>query len=267
MARNGRAAPPAYPATCAPRAALGPRGVLAVAPPRLPPCPCPRSAGPCVRALPAGGPCGCVRPGSLVPFFAPPWAGGGSAPAPLCQSLVWPAGRPGWALRACTCAPSCVRPSAPLPACCVLTPVACRCAPPFPWPPTAPACQRSCRRSSSPVWCSPVPAPSTDTRADPASARRAAEAARGRVGRAGGPLWCGPSLGAWGLFPAERLPTFSRLIAHFCSDNRPRTSLCAPLACLLHRRPPPKGRAPAPPGPPSDRPPQSASVEGVSRLA
>ena len=36
---------------------------------------------------------------------------------------------------------------------------------------------------------------------------------------------------------------------------------------LLHRRPPPKGRAPAPPGPPSDRPPQSASVEVVSHLA
>ena len=83
------------------------------------------------------------------------------------------------------------------------------------------------------VWCSPVPAPSTDTRADPASARRAAEAARGRVGRAGGPLWCGPSLGAWGLFPAERLPTFSRLIAHFCSDNRPRTSLLLRAARVL----------------------------------
>ena len=30
---------------------------------------------------------------------------------------------------------------------------------------------------------------------------------------------------------------------HATSNNRPRTSLCAPLACLLHRRPPPKGRA------------------------
>ena len=83
------------------------------------------------------------------------------------------------------------------------------------------------------MWCSPVPAPSTDTRADPASARRAAEAARGRVGRAGGPLWCGPSLGACGLVPAERRPTFSRLLAHFCSNNRPRTSLLLRAARVL----------------------------------
>ena len=83
------------------------------------------------------------------------------------------------------------------------------------------------------VWCSPVPAPSTDTRADPASARRAAGAARGRVGRAGGPLWCGPSLGAWGLFRPERLPDHSRLIAHNCSNNRPRTSLLLRAARVL----------------------------------
>ena len=83
------------------------------------------------------------------------------------------------------------------------------------------------------MWCSPVPAPSTDTRADPASARRAAEAARGRVGRAGGPLWCGPSLGAWGLFRPERLPDHSRLIAHNCSNNRPRTSLLLRAARVL----------------------------------
>ena len=38
-------------------------------------------------------------------------------------------------------------------------------------------------------------------------------------------------------------------------------------ARLLHRRPPPKGRASALPGPPNDRPPQSASVEERSRLA
>ena len=85
----------------------------------------------------------------------------------------------------------------------------------------------------APLWCSPVPAPSTDTRADPASARRAAGPARGRVGRAGGPLWCGPSLGAWGLFRPERLPTYSRLIAHFCSNNRPRTSLLLRAARVL----------------------------------
>ena len=83
------------------------------------------------------------------------------------------------------------------------------------------------------VWCSPVPAPSTDTRADPASARRAAGPARGRVGRAGGPLWCGPSLGAWGLFRSERLPTYSRLIAHNCSNHRPRTSLLLRAARAL----------------------------------
>ena len=83
------------------------------------------------------------------------------------------------------------------------------------------------------MWCSPVPAPSTDTRADPASARRAAGPARGRVGRAGGPLWCGPSLGAWGLFRSERLPTYSRLIAHNCSNNRPRTSLLLRAARVL----------------------------------
>ena len=97
------------------------------------------------------------------------------------------------------------------------------------------------------LWCSPVPAPSTDTRADPASARRAAGPARGRVGRAGGPLWCGPSLGAWGLFPAERLPDLSpRSVG--CSQfvvttDHERVCYCAPPACLLHRRPPPKGRA------------------------
>ena len=94
------------------------------------------------------------------------------------------------------------------------------------------------------MWCSPVPAPSTDTRADPASARRAAEAARGRVGRAGGPLWCGPNLGAWGLFRSQRLPTYSRLIAHNCSvTDHERACYCAPPVRLLRRRPPPKGRA------------------------
>ena len=69
---------------------------------------------------------------------------------------------------------------------------------------------------------------------------------RGRPGARGpgrGPtvVWAQP--GCLGAFSSERLPTFSRLIAHNCSNNRPRTSLCAPLACLLHRRPPPKGRA------------------------
>ena len=97
------------------------------------------------------------------------------------------------------------------------------------------------------MWCSPVPAPSTDTRADPASARRAAGPARGRVGRAGGPLWCGPSLGAWGLFRPERLPDLSpRSVG--CSQfvvttDHERVCYCAPPARLLHRRPPPKGRA------------------------
>ena len=99
------------------------------------------------------------------------------------------------------------------------------------------------------MWCSPVPAPPTDTRADPASTRRAAEAARGRVDRAGGPLWCGPSLGAWGPFffaSASAISARDRLAAlSLCSDtDHERVCHCAPLARLLHRRAPPKGRAP-----------------------
>ena len=43
----------------------------------------------------------------------------------------------------------------------------------------------------------------------------------------------GPSLGAWGLFRLQRLPTYSRLIAHFCSNNRPRTSLLLRAARVL----------------------------------
>ena len=114
--------------------------------------------------------------------------------------------------------------------------------------------------------CGPL---STDTRADPASARRAAGAARGRVGRAGGPLWCGPSLGAGAFCLQNSSPTSSLARAGvsslFLSTSQVvRAPCCAPLSAQPR---PAAGRATPWPGPPCDRPPQSASVEEVSRLA
>ena len=117
------------------------------------------------------------------------------------------------------------------------------------------------------LWCSPVPAPSTDTRADPASARRAAGPARGRVGRAGGPLWCGPNLGA-GAFRRRKAQARCSLSAERHSLLSSSQVAIAPYCAPLSAQPrPAAGRATEWPGPPSDRPPQSASVEEVSRLA
>ena len=59
---------------------------------------------------------------------------------------------------------------------------------------------------------------------------------RGRPGARGpgrGPtvVWAQP--GCLGAFSSERLPTYSRLIAHNCSNNRPRTSLLLRAARVL----------------------------------
>ena len=87
------------------------------------------------------------------------------------------------------------------------------------------------------------------------------------VGRAGGPLWCGPNLGA-GAFPHRKAEARCSLSAERPSLLSSSQVAIAPYCAPLSAQPrPAAGRATEWPGPPSDRPPQSASVEEVSRLA
>ena len=79
--------------------------------------------------------------------------------------------------------------------------------------------------------------------------------ARGGRQRPPGGAWAGPGahcgvgpawvLGGFFLPSASPISARDRLAAHFCSNtDHERVCHCAPLARLLHRRLPPKGRAP-----------------------
>ena len=105
----------------------------------------------------------------------------------------------------------------------------------------------------------------------PGQTRQARDGRRGPPGGA----WAGPGAHcgvgpAWvlGLFIAETPSQGARWSAKRHSLSRPSQVAKAPYCALLSAQPrPAAGRATPWPGPPCDRPPQSASVEEVSRLA
>ena len=100
------------------------------------------------------------------------------------------------------------------------------------------------------------------------------QARGGRQGPPGG-AWAGPGAHcgvgpAWvlGLFGAQTPSQGARWSAERHSLSRPSQVAKAPYCALLSAQPrPAAGRATPWPGPPCDRPPQSVSVEEVSRLA
>ena len=105
----------------------------------------------------------------------------------------------------------------------------------------------------------------------PGQTRQARDGRRGPPGGA----WAGPGAHcgvgpAWvlGLFVAETPIRGARWSAERHSLLSSSQVAKAPYCALLSAQPrPAAGRATSWPGPPSDRPPQSASVEEVSRLA
>ena len=105
----------------------------------------------------------------------------------------------------------------------------------------------------------------------PGQTRQARDGRRGPPGGA----WAGPGAHcgvgpAWvlGLFVAQTPIRGARWSAERHSLSRPSQVAKAPYCALLSAQPrPAAGRATPWPGPPCDRPPQSASVEEVSRLA